>query len=150
MQSARPEVSPNATLVDQPRNPSSSIQYGQPVNDRPASGGALHDSRPGVSLAVSDDLDSASVSSGDTQRGRPFNAGRINSRNDSSQSSSPGSRIDEYEKAQVSHRKRSKGLIFQVIPSPSDKTQIVSIESFPNGAARCFHSSAISNTMQRS
>ncbi|KAJ9622192.1 hypothetical protein H2204_011624 [Knufia peltigerae] len=92
----------------------------------------LHRSSPGVSSAISDDLDSVSISSGDTQRGRSFNAGRISSRNDSSQSSSPGSRIDEYEKAHASHRKRSKGLIFQVIPSSRDKAQSVSLESFPN------------------
>ncbi|KIW12840.1 hypothetical protein PV08_08027 [Exophiala spinifera] len=92
----------------------------------------LHGSSPGVSSSISDDIDSVSLSSGDTQRGRPFDAGRISSRNDSSDSSSPGSRIDEYEKAQASHRKPTRGLIFQVIPSPKDKTQSVSIESFPN------------------
>jgi hypothetical protein len=86
--------------------------------------------------SIPDDTDSVSVSSRDTQRGRPSNAGRISSRNTSSQSGSPGTRIEEYEKANALRRKRSDGMIFQVIPSAKGKTQHVSIESLPNGTLR--------------
>ncbi|KAJ9501527.1 hypothetical protein H2202_003321 [Exophiala xenobiotica] len=132
MQPASFEVSQNATLVDQAQVPAPPTQHGEPVNDQPASVGTLYGSSPGMPSSIPDDTDSVSVSSRDTQRGRPSNAGRISSRNTSSQSGSPGTRIEEYEKANALRRKRSDGMIFQVIPSAKGKTQHVSIESFPN------------------
>ncbi|EXJ84682.1 hypothetical protein A1O3_05352 [Capronia epimyces CBS 606.96] len=45
---------------------------------------------------------------------------------------SPGSRIDEYERAHAQLQKRSDGMLFQIIPSAKGKPQTISIEDFPN------------------
>ncbi|RMZ76361.1 hypothetical protein DV738_g4962, partial [Chaetothyriales sp. CBS 135597] len=52
--------------------------------------------------------------------------------NESSQASSPGSRIDEYERAHGVVRKRSDGMIFQVVPNAAGTTSRISVEDFPN------------------
>lgn len=134
MQSAPSEVSQNATLVDQPQVSSPPSQYGLPDTLHTASGGFLRENGPWVPDSVVDDTDTASVSSGGTQRGRSTNAGRIRSRDAASQDGSPGSRIDEYEKAHAQPRKRSDGMVFQIVPSAKGKIDTVSIETFPNGS----------------
>lgn len=135
MQSAPPEASQNATLIDQPSFPSPPTQHGFSDDQRQASGGTASTRSPRVSPSTVDDIDNVSISSAGTQRGRSTNAGRISSRDASSQDGSPGSRIDEYERAHVQSRKRSDGMVFQIIPSTKGKTASVTIESFPNGTA---------------
>jgi len=135
MQPAPSEVFQNATLIEAPQSPSPSTQHGLPVNVLQASGGTLSPSSPGAPSSVSDDNDSISVASGETHRGRNSHVGRLSSRDDSSQGGSPGTRIDEYEKAHATQRKRSDGMIFQIVPMAKGKAQSISIESFPNGAA---------------
>ncbi|KAK4941484.1 hypothetical protein LTR10_018628 [Elasticomyces elasticus] len=132
MQPAPSEVLQNATLVEQPQFPSPSTQHGLPINVLQASGGTLSPSSPGAASSVSDDIDSISIASGETHRGRNSHVGRLSSRDDSSQGGSPGTRIDEYEKAHATQRKRSDGMIFQIVPMAKGKAQSVSIESFPN------------------
>ena len=134
MQSAPTEASPTATSVETTRNFPSSNHHGLPDTHQSASEpsylqeGAREPDNPAV------DTDTASVSSGGATRGRQPNAGRISTRNDSSQESSPGSRIDEYERANARTRKPSDGMIFQVIPNSKGGASNVSIQDFPNGA----------------
>ena len=135
MQPAPPEASQNATSVDLSRLPSPLTQHGLSEIEQRASGGSLPWSSPRGSSSVPE-ADNLSVSSGGTRRGRSANAGRISSRENSSQEGSPGSRIDEYERAHAPLRKRSDGVIFQIVPSEKGKIQTLSIESFPNGAMR--------------
>lgn len=136
MQSAPSESSQNATSVDQPQFPSPPSQYGLPDILHDASGGFLRADSPRRSESVLEDTDAASVSSSGTQRGRSSNAGLRSSRDNSSQEGSPGSRIDEYEKAHAQPRKLSDGMIFQIVPSAKGKIDTVSIETFPNGWSR--------------
>ena len=70
-----------------------------------------------------------------TSRGRQHNAGRISNRGDSSQESSPGSRIDEYERAnlQLKAKPPTEDMMFQVIPAAKGQAGNVLIEEFPNG-----------------
>jgi hypothetical protein len=141
MQSAPPEVLQTATSVDQPQLPSLPTQHGLPHDEQQASRGTLSRSslrEPNPNLE--DTSDNVSVSSGGTQRGRSSNAGRLSRQHSSSQEGSPGSRIDEYERAFTKYRRSSDELMFQVVPSTKDKAQQVSIESFPNGESRFVHS----------
>lgn len=134
MHPAPPEAFQNATSVDQLQLSSSpSTQHGLPNDDRRPSVGLLSASSPRELPPTLDDADNVSVSSSGTQRGRSANSRWISSRDGSSQESSPGSRIDEYERAHGQLRKRSDGMIFQIVPSARDKLSRVSIESFPNG-----------------
>lgn len=139
MQSAPSETSQNATSVDQPQVSSPSSQYGLPDILHVASNGFLRENSPRVPESAIEDTDAASVSSGDTQRGRSTNSRRINSRDNSSQEGSPGSRIDEYEKAHAQPRKPSDGMVFQIVPSAKGKIDNVSIETFPNGLFWTFY-----------
>lgn len=149
MQSAPSEISQNATLLDQPQVSSPPSQYGLPNTLHAASGGFLRENSPRVPEAVIDDTDTASVSSGGTQRGRSTNTGRIRSRDTSSQEGSPGSRIDEYEKAHAQPRKHTDGMIFQIVPSAKGKIDTVSIETFPNGSFYPSYLIALTNSQQR-
>jgi len=143
MQSAPSEISQNATLLDQPPVSSPSSQYGLQGTLHAASDDFLRENSPRVPGSAIDDTDTASVSSGGTQRGRSTNAGRIRSRDTSSQEGSPGSRIDEYEKAHAQPRKPSDGMIFQIVPSAKGKIDTVSIETFPNGLFPIFYSTGV-------
>ncbi|OCT44782.1 F-box and WD domain protein [Cladophialophora carrionii] len=136
MQSAPPEVPQNATSVDpSQQTPSPPAQHGLSHNGQQASGGTLPRSSPREPAPTLDDTsDSISVSSGGTQRGRSSHAGRLSRQHSSSQEGSPGSRIDEYERAFTKYRRPSDEMIFQIVPSAKDKTSTVSIEGFPNGA----------------
>jgi hypothetical protein len=82
---------------------------------------------------LEDTSDNFSVSSGGTRRGRSADVGRLSRQHSSSQEGSPGSRIDDYERAFTKHRRTSDEMIFQVVPSARDKHSNVSIQSFPNG-----------------
>ncbi|ETN41609.1 uncharacterized protein HMPREF1541_03545 [Cyphellophora europaea CBS 101466] len=78
-----------------------------------------------------DDCDALSVSSGGTSRGRQRDLRRLSSRDDSSYSSSPGSRIDEYERRHTKPKKRTGDMIFEIVPSKHNQNG-VAIEEFPN------------------
>ncbi|KAL2444014.1 hypothetical protein ABEF95_014725 [Exophiala dermatitidis] len=132
MQPAPPEASSTATSVTQPQLSQTSAQHGLLDRDDRASGGALSGSRPRVSHSTVGDSDALSVSSAGTHGGRPANTRRVSSSDDSSQAGSPGSRIDEYERAHTRLQKRSDGMLFQVVPTAKGKPSRVSIEEFPN------------------
>jgi hypothetical protein len=134
MQPAPTEASQNVTSVQSPATPSSSSQHGLLLTQQQASDGdPLLGSLREPSAVFEDNSDALSVSSGGTRRGRATNAGRLNSRDNSSQESSPGSRIDEYERANPRYRKPSDEMIFQIIPSDKNKHANVTVEAFPNG-----------------
>ena len=136
MQSAPNEILQNATTVEPFHDPSTSLQHGLPESDIQASGRLSEGDR--VPQAVPpDNSDASSVSSGGTSRGRQLRSGRLNSdATSSSHSSSPGSRIDEYERKHAKPRKRKDGMIFQVVQN-KDKSSDVHIEEFPNGIELC-------------
>ena len=145
MQPAPPEIPQNATSVDQTQQPSPPAQHGLPHLQQPASSGTLLRSghrEPTTNLE--DTLDNVSVSSGGTHgghRGRSPNTGRLSREQSSSQEGSPGSRIDEYERAFTKYRRPSDEMVFQIVPSAKDKPSLVSIEGFPNGMGTNTHSS---------
>lgn len=82
------------------------------------------------SESAADDADNLSVTSAATGRGRRLNLRRMSSGQDS-QESSPGSRIDAYERANAVSRRLSGGMVFQLIPSTNaDGTSVMDM---PNG-----------------
>ncbi|KAJ9602670.1 hypothetical protein H2200_012864 [Cladophialophora chaetospira] len=133
MHPAPPEIPQTATSVDQPQQTSPLTQHGLPHLQQPASGGTLP--RSGLrepNLLLEETPDDVSVSSGGTRRGRSSNTGRLSRQHSSSQEGSPGSRIDEYERAFTKYRRPSDEMAFQIVPSAKDKPSQVSIEAFPN------------------
>lgn len=134
MQSEPYEALQTATSEERSQNTESSLHHGQQEHQHAASGSIPHqDAASEPSAHHADNTDTLSMSSGDTTRGRQRNIGRIDNRNDSSQETSPGSRIDEYEKAHSTIRRQSDEILFQVIASRKGGTINVSIEEFPNG-----------------
>ena len=133
MQSAPIENSPNATSVETSQDSHHSDHHGLPDPHQSASGSLPLQGGVGEPSHTAVDTDAASVSSAGTSRGRRPDAGRINNRKDSSQESSPGSRIDEYERANARIRKPSDGMVFQVVPNQNGRASNVSIQEFPNG-----------------
>ena len=131
MQSAPTEASQTATSVDQSSSSPAFTQHGLPDIPLQASDTLFREDVRVPRVDRLDDNDAASVSSGGTSRGRQSHARRISSRHTSSQESSPGSRIDEYERAYATICKPSDGMIFHVIPNST--TSNVSIQEFPNG-----------------
>jgi hypothetical protein len=131
MQPAPNEASKTANTVGSSQDQSPDPHHGLQDVDEPASGhlsagaGELRSTQP-------TDSDALSVSSTSTSRGRQLDTRRLSGRGDSSHSSSPGSRIDDYERKHAKPRKRSDGMIFQVVPSKG-KENGVAIEEFPNG-----------------
>lgn len=142
MQPAPTEAFQNATSVETTQDSTTSSQHGLPDFQQPAPRSPPHEAvgEPGNDAADPE-----------TTRGRQPNAGRINLRNDSSQESSPGSRIDEYERANAVIRRPSDGMVFQVIPNAKGKPSNVSIQEFPNGNHRSYmYGCANADTSQRS
>jgi hypothetical protein len=131
MQSAPTEASQTATSVDPSSDSSTSNQYGLSDSHQQASGTVLLEHASVPSIERSDDVEAASVTSRGSSRGRQPKSGRLGNRQDTSQDSSPGSRIDEYERAHTVTRIPSDGMIFQVISNSG--TSRVSIQDFPNG-----------------
>jgi hypothetical protein len=135
MQSAPTETSQNATSVESSHDNPSPSQHGllahsQPVSDR------LSGDREPQHPVPPDTSDTVSVSSGSTatSRGRDRLTRRLSERTESSNaSSSPGSRIDEYERKHARRSKKKDGLVFQVVPLKSNGDGGVAIEEFPNG-----------------
>lgn len=135
MHPAPPEASQNATSVDQTQHSlPTPTQHGLPDIEQQASGGTLSTSSPSEPTPnLENTLDNVSVNSDGTQRGRSSNAGRLSRQHSSSQEGSPGSRIDEYERAYTKYRRPSDEMIFQVVPSTRDRPSKVTIDNFPNG-----------------
>lgn len=131
MQSAPTEASQNATSVELPQTSTPPSHHGLQEHDEPAFGRLPAGAKELRSIPP-DDSDAVSSSSGDTSRGRQLDFRRLSTRDDSSHSGSPGSRIDQYERKHAKPRKRSDGMIFQVVPS-KDNGNGVAIEEFPNG-----------------
>lgn len=137
MQSAPPELSHTATLEQLTPVPSSTSQHGLQQLQEHASGtpSSSEESDRG-SADLPDDTDAVSVESVDTHRGRSTDIGWMNSRDNSSQEGSPGSRIDEYERSYANMRKPSDEMLFQIIPSAKERKGAVSVQELPNGT--CF------------
>lgn len=131
MQPAPTEASQNATSVEITLASPSTSNHGLQEHLQPASGSFSSSAREPQAVP-SDDNDALSVSSGDTSRGRQPNNRRLKSGQGSSPSTSPGSRIDDYERKHAKPRKRKDGMIFQVVPG-KDKPGSGTIEEFPNG-----------------
>lgn len=131
MQPAPKEASQNANTVELSQDQPPHLHHGLQDLDEPASGHLSAGARE-LRSAPPTDSDALSVSSTSTSRGRQVDTSRLSARGDSSHSSSPGSRIDDYERKHAKPRKRSDGMIFQVVPS-KDRDSNVAIEEFPNG-----------------
>jgi hypothetical protein len=133
MQPAPNEASQTATSVESSHRQPSPSNHGLQEHPDPASGRLSAGGRASSDPALPpDDSDALSVSSGGTSRGRRLDLQRLSSRDDSSHSSSPGSRIDEYERKHAKPRRRNDGMIFQVVPGTNASSSIA-IEDFPNG-----------------
>lgn len=128
MQSAPPEDSHTATSVANPQDPSDN-QHGLSANPNLVSDDRSEQRHVSESPDPPDD---ASVASSATSRGRRSNLRRMSTRNDSHETS-PGSRVDAYERANAIPRRPSDGMVFQVIPSTGDSG--TSILDMPNGKA---------------
>jgi hypothetical protein len=133
MQSAPHEAPQTATSLGTSQDPTSPPQHGLPDRDEPASG-HLPAGAGELRSTTAADSDALSIASSTTSRGRRLDERRLSDRDDSSHSSSPGSRIDDYERKHAKPRKRSDGMIFQVVPNKDKgKEGNVGIEEFPNG-----------------
>jgi len=132
MQSAPPEISQTATSVNHPQQSSSDNQHGLSANPDLAADGRPDQRHVEEPLDLPDD---ASVASSATSRGRRSNLRRMSTGNDS-QESSPGSRIDAYERANAIPRRPSDSMVFQVIPSTGNSR--TSVLDMPNGTSIFF------------
>ena len=133
MQPAPSEVSQTATSIESLPEPTRTFQHGLSPTDELASAGFSSAEVVRVSSTSADDADNASVTSTSTHRGRRFDTRRLSRSESSSQESSPGSRIDEYEKAHVTPRKPMDGMVFKIVPMAAGKQNRVSVLDFPNG-----------------
>lgn len=137
------EASHNATSVDN-QDSEPSLHHGLSEHQQQVSDGiSSQDAVRAAPDPPSADEDFLPRSSRDTSRGRQYNAGRISNRGDSSQESSPGSRIDEYERASLKLKAKSptEDMMFQVIPAAKGQAGNVLIEEFPNGMPVYVHTS---------
>ena len=132
MQFAPPEDFPNALQRSTSQNTPLTEQHGLFASSDDTSD-SRHDLRLVRELSSNTDVaDTASVASSATSRGRRPDSRRMNDGRDS-QESSPGSRIDAYEKAFIVPRRPSDGVVFQVIPSSGSPGTGVSLNDLPNG-----------------
>ena len=145
MQSAPLEVSQTATSENHLQDPSSDIYHGLSADADLVPDGRSDRRLDGEPSDI-DPPDDASVASSATSRGRRSNLRRMSSRNDSGESS-PGSRIDAYERANAIPRRPSDGMVFQVIPSTGNSG--TSVLDMPNGKPETVASKAIANFIQR-
>ncbi|RMD43794.1 hypothetical protein DV735_g1364, partial [Chaetothyriales sp. CBS 134920] len=132
MQPEPPEVPPFTTSLGAYQDPFQTRQYGIAARHEPDPGSPRLGHGPREPGETTSDSDALSVSSSNATRGRQADTRGLSNRNESSQASSPGSRIDEYERAHGVVRRRSDGMIFQVIPSAVGTPSRISIEDFPN------------------
>lgn len=136
MQSAPPEDPSNATSGNTTQDTSSSFHDGLPTfsdetcSGQPPSGPVVAESPSSI-----DAPDDASVASSSTSRGRAIGLGRMSTGHDS-QESSPGSRVDAYERANAIRRRPSDSMIFQVIPSSGQSASNSNMLDMPNGQSQ--------------
>lgn len=134
MQPAPSEASQTATSVNQSPANLSSSQHGIQNHFEQAFGISPHGDNarePEQPLEAADDH---SANARDAQRGRTTNTRRISNREGtSSHESSPGSRIEEYERAHTKPQAGSGGLMFQVVPTAKGRKNGTSVDDFPNG-----------------
>jgi hypothetical protein len=136
MQPAPTQASQNATSVESSDNTTHVQQHGLPDARQPASGSPPPEDESREPGGPPTDPDAAPATGEEGIRGRQANVGRVNIRNDSSQETSPGSRVDEYERANAIPRRPSDGMIFQVVPNAQGKVSSISIQEFPNGGCQ--------------
>lgn len=149
MQPAPSELPQTAISIENTSEPFISLQHGLSPTDELASAGFSSAEVVRVYSNATDEADNASVASNSTRRGRRFDTRRLSRSESSSQESSPGSRIDEYERAHASPRKPTDGMIFQVIPMVAGKQNRVSVLDFPNGMKYIRVATTLSDRMQR-
>lgn len=132
MQSQPTEVKENDS-TDSLSQSLSSAQHGLPNDLEPSSGPSPQRDAGEENVQQGGDIDSQSVSSGGSGRGRKPNIGRLKSYDRSSQGGSPVNRIEEYERSHLLSPRKGDGVSFQIIPSVKDGRHHISIEQFPNG-----------------
>lgn len=129
MLSAPPAISQTANPGNDPQDPSSTNQHGLSTNTDLAS-----DGRPDERLIREpshlDPPDDVSVDSSATSRGRRSDLRRMSTGHESPDSS-PGSRVEAYERANAIPRRHSDGMVFQVLPSTGNSG--TSVLDMPNG-----------------
>jgi len=129
MQSAPPEISQTANPGNHPQDPSSANQHGLSTNTDLASDGRPDERLVGEPSHL-DPSDDVSVASSATSRGRRSDLRRMSTGHESPDSS-PGSRVDAYERANAITRRPSDAMVFQVIPSTGNSS--TSVLDMPNG-----------------
>lgn len=132
MHIAPPEAFQTASSEQSSQNQTSHNQHGTKFVDEQASD-SHHDGRlVGEPIARSDTPDNLSVASSTTSRGRRSDPGRLSTNRQNSNESSPGSRIDAYERANAIPRRPSDGVVFQLVPSGKDSSDTTVLD-LPNG-----------------
>lgn len=132
MHIAPPEASQTAPSVQPLQDHTSASQHGlYPVHDQVSDGRPLERPEGEPSSAI-DPSDDASVASSATSRGRRSDSRRMNNARQDSNESSPGSRVDAYERANAIPRRPSDGMIFQLVPSGRDSSDVTVLD-LPNG-----------------
>lgn len=149
MHIAPPEASQTAPSVTSPQDSTSSSQHGlhslhDHVSDSPHDERLVRDHQPAPDLS-----DDASVASSTTSRGRRSDARRVNVFRQDSDDSSPGGRIDAYERANAIPRRPSDGMIFQVVPSGQNSSDVTVLD-LPNGEITSDPFSPMLTSRQRS
>ena len=133
MQSESTRVSRNEYLDYQTQiHPFPSHHGLPPLNQEPAAHRLARGDVSPQSLRDGD-TDATSVSSSSSRSSRGRHSQRLSSRDTSLQRSSPVNRIEEYERSQLTRKKKSHGLAFQVIPSTGTSRSGISAGDFPNG-----------------
>lgn len=133
MQSQPTEVSQNEPVDDHISQSISSAQHGIWTDVEPSSSPSLRRDAGEDSPHPGGSADAVSVSSAGSGRGRKPNSRRLKSHDRSSEGSSPGSRIEEYERSHLPSPCLGDGVLFQVIPSVKDVKKRLSVDQFPNG-----------------
>ena len=132
MQPAPTEASQTATSVDPPRHTDSTSQHGLSDPTVSASSHLPRGEGRGSQQSL-EDVEISSVSSSSTRRGRRTATRRVSDRDSSSQESSPGSRIQAYEKSNYYGRKKPQVVGFQIVSSSKPNKSLVAVDRFPNG-----------------
>lgn len=133
MQSEPIRASQTDTLADTQLS-STSTQHGLRHELEESSASLLPREDDARISAVTEDPDEVSVSSEGSRRGRRIHPRRLSS-SESSQTSSPGHRIEEYERSHAHLRRPSERFTFQIVSSVKDGKNTASIQEFPNGTS---------------
>lgn len=134
MHIAPPEPSQTASTVTPSQRQTQTSQHGLHSAHHHISDSRHDDRLVGEQQPALDLADDASVASSTTGRGRRAYAGRMSLERQDSNDSSPGGRIDAYERANAIPRRPSDGMVFQVVPSTNTSSDVTVLD-LPNG--RC-------------